>query len=584
MLSTASPATFRFGGGIDHSLNQTNALDTSFTGWQMPHMMDTRHQTAYPSRDYSSPEVQELIANAPTHLLAHNMHYMRQIRRLEQFEEEKCGWERERHTLEQNIAALTSRCQTYQEVNQNLTRAQEHLAISGSSSHFRSLASKPPALEHDNYPNIRFWTHKLYTKEKRRIAGETDGLATSKKKPGRKKFNSEGDALTEAATHPYLQNEDGSLVSPEQLGVMSQKARRIWIAFKKTGEAPATWGQISTDLHDYYVREMVSDPRYIFLRYCNDGEWKLLEWTRKSYSSWTLSNGLREKKSKKSSLDDPDLIKMTSNETTPFLPTEEMSPNSNEPPLFFTNPLNVGDDDIREKEPEPVSASTISTFDRSISRSPTPPSPLIHNGPSTTSSEHDHSNDLASRDERAPDEHAPDERAPAQPTPAAITEPASRNTIAAASLSVPPSLTQNPTSNLEGSAQSGEDLCAPGDTNTTQSTVSKKRSSEVLEASGAMSPSQIEATTSTSTTPASTVTITSAVAAKRRKISEDTLAVPSKAFSDRNYCMMEWCANNPGGKLYKFSEHWEALSTDGRKLFKKQADAARKFAKSASKN
>ncbi|KAM6491889.1 hypothetical protein JOM56_012527 [Amanita muscaria] len=317
---------------------------------------------------------------------------------------------------------------------------------------------------------------------------------------------------------------------------MSQKARRIWIALKKAAEAPATWGQISTDLHEYYVREM-----------CDDGEWKLLEWTRKSYSSWTLWNGHQEKKLKKPSLDDSDLIKMPSNETTPFLSVEEIPPTSNEPPLFFANPLSVGDDDVREKEPESVSASTIATGVNS-----------------TTSSEHDN---LASGDMRAPADAA-------QPTPPVVTPPASGNgTIAAASLSKP-----NPSSNLDGS---GEDLGAPGDKNVTQSTISKKRSSEVLEVSGTTS--QTEAGTLT-TTSASTVTITVTSAAKKHKISEDTLAVPSKAFSDRNYCMIDWCMKNAGGKLYKFSEHWESLSTDERKrtdvnnkLFKRQADAAQEL-------
>ncbi|KAM6494874.1 hypothetical protein JOM56_009497 [Amanita muscaria] len=614
MLNTAS-ATYRFGDpGIDLSLNQANNLDPGLAGWHMPRMMDTRHQTPYhPSQDYSSLEVQEIVANAPSHVVAQNMHYMRQNRRVKELEEEKHGWEEERKALQQNITALNSRCQTLQEVNQNLTRAQENLAT-GLSSHFRSLASKPPALEHANYPNVRFWTHKLYTREKRRIAGETDGLATSKKKPGRKKFNSDDDTpTTDSATHPYLQNEDGSLVSPEQLGVMSQKARRIWIAFKKEGEAPTTWGQISTDLHDYYVQEMVSDPKFLFLRYCDDGEWKLLEWTRKSYSSWTLSNGLREKKSKKlsESLDNPDLLQISSNESTPFLAIEEIPQTSIgfDPPaqLFFVNPLSVGNNDIRERESEPVmspgttTASSVTTLDTSIHGSSTAPSPLMHNRPSS---------DLASGVECTPDAAQAAQPAPlsviALATPAlenaATASPSASSSTPSEDVGIPNAATASPSAS---SSTPSEDVGVPGDgisqpaeeiaSNTSvsesvtgtvpapapiQSTVSKKRPSTDLEAQSGNSTSQTEAGTSTTT--ASTVTITSA--AKKRKISEDTLAVPNKAFSERNYCMIDWCAKNPGGKLFKFSEHWESLSTDKRKVFKKQADAARKLAKSASKN
>ncbi|KIL54971.1 hypothetical protein M378DRAFT_182359 [Amanita muscaria Koide BX008] len=465
--------------------------------------------------------------------------------------------------------------------------------------------------------------------EKRRIAGETDGLATSKKKPGRKKFNSDDDTpTTDSATHPYLQNEDGSLVSPEQLGVMSQKARRIWIAFKKEGEAPTTWGQISTDLHDYYVQEMVSDPKFLFLRYCDDGEWKLLEWTRKSYSSWTLSNGLREKKSKKlsESLDNPDLLQISSNESTPFLAVEEIPQTSIgfDPPaqLFFVNPLSetdrqfsVGNNDIHERESEPVmspgttTASSVTTLDTSIHGSSTAPSPLMHNRPSS---------DLASGVECAPDAAQAAQPAPLSvitlATPAlenaATASPSASSSTPSEDVGVPNAATASPSAS---SSTPSEDVGVPGDgisqpaeeiasSNTSvsesvtgtvpapapiQSTVSKKRPSTDLEAQSGNSTSQTEAGTSTTT--ASTVTITSA--AKKRKISEDTLAVPSKACSDRNYCMIDWCMRNAGGKLYKFSEHWESLSTDERKvrdslsgiqqrtdvnnkLFKRQADAA----------
>ena len=60
---------------------------------------------------------------------------------------------------------------------------------------------------------------------------------------------------------------------------------------------------------------MLNEPGLEFLCLCDDGQWKLKEWTQMSYSLWAKRNGIREARLKKEpgeddSLNNEDLIQM----------------------------------------------------------------------------------------------------------------------------------------------------------------------------------------------------------------------------------------------------------------------------------
>jgi hypothetical protein len=141
--------------------------------------------------------------------------------------------------------------------------------------------------------------------------GESDGDSSTlriKAKPGRPRKDLHEEYI-------YLENEDGSLVSREVIFRMSQKAHTIWETLDEHGLAPTAFDKISETAWEFYARSMLSDPEFFFLRLCDDGQWKLKEWSNSSYPSWYDNRGVRQKKVKNSNdsiLDDPNWIQLGS--------------------------------------------------------------------------------------------------------------------------------------------------------------------------------------------------------------------------------------------------------------------------------
>ncbi|KAH9082192.1 hypothetical protein EDB83DRAFT_622163 [Lactarius deliciosus] len=126
--------------------------------------------------------------------------------------------------------------------------------------------------------------------------GETDGdssTAGTKAKPGRQRQDSDEDSMSE---YFYLQNSDGTTVSKEVISRMSEKAQAVWEALDERGLAPTTFDNITEIAWDFYARIMLNDPEFFFLQLCDDGQWKLKEWSNSSYSSWYGNRGVRQKK------------------------------------------------------------------------------------------------------------------------------------------------------------------------------------------------------------------------------------------------------------------------------------------------
>lgn len=117
--------------------------------------------------------------------------------------------------------------------------------------------------------------------------GETDGNATSARSKGRRgRPRKSSDDNNKTKTHLYLENEDGSPVDEDQIVEMSRKARMLWTTLDEDGMAPQTFGQISMKAWEYFSRMMLADEAHDFLLLCDDGEWKLREWSTRSYPSW----------------------------------------------------------------------------------------------------------------------------------------------------------------------------------------------------------------------------------------------------------------------------------------------------------
>jgi hypothetical protein len=207
----------------------------------------------------------------------------------------------------------------------------------------KNLPDKPNAVEKPT--GVNYWYKKTYEETLNKQKKETDVLATQAKRRRGRPARSDKD---ENSSHPYLEAEDGTPVSKDLLRLLSQKARRAWSVLLEKRRAPAKWSSISTESYDYYIRTMLNDDALKFLLYCNDGEWKLAEWSKKSYSSWAMGAGIREagtsgrsvKKEKVDieTLDDPSLLKMSEG-------PDDVS-DINAAPNAITTPVNASQDEV----------------------------------------------------------------------------------------------------------------------------------------------------------------------------------------------------------------------------------------------
>ena len=186
-----------------------------------------------------------------------------------------------------------------------------------------SLANPPPnptLPEQNDHTSIHFWFKSLYKTEsiKRKKKGETDGQATSvriKKKAGRPRKSSTEEPEDHSA-HFYLEYDDGTPVSSEDISDLSQLARATWEDLHDVKLAPTTFCKMSRIAWDYFWRSMVSVPQFSFLLLCEGGQWKLRQWSIKSYPSWAANRGIRQVKPKTEVLDDAKLIQMDTDTET----------------------------------------------------------------------------------------------------------------------------------------------------------------------------------------------------------------------------------------------------------------------------
>jgi hypothetical protein len=175
--------------------------------------------------------------------------------------------------------------------------------------------------------------------------GQTDGDSSSTKvkaKPGRPPKKSSGE---DAHSQFYLENSDGTPISKAALLALSQKARAVWETLHTNKLAPVSWGRISSVAWDFYARTMLNQPGLEFLRLCDDGQWKLKEWSQRNYSGWAGNRGIRPRrvgknknKNKQESdaetdnedLSDPTLIRMDPDDSAAISDVDENNQHKSE--------------------------------------------------------------------------------------------------------------------------------------------------------------------------------------------------------------------------------------------------------------
>ena len=80
---------------------------------------------------------------------------------------------------------------------------------------------------------------------------------------------------------------------------MSRKIRSVWESLAKRGMAPPTFGRLSSEAWEFLARVVLPLPEFEFLLCCHDAQWKLKEWCKNNYSSWTHNRGMRPPPTKK---------------------------------------------------------------------------------------------------------------------------------------------------------------------------------------------------------------------------------------------------------------------------------------------
>ncbi|SJL09585.1 uncharacterized protein ARMOST_12965 [Armillaria ostoyae] len=150
------------------------------------------------------------------------------------------------------------------------------------------LPPKVPPLHEKDYPLIRFWRLKTYQAFLDEQKGETNGLATSKPKRGRpRKISDADDDDDTPSRHPYLEDEDGSPVSQEELWNISRFSKKCLKTLLKAELAPEKWGAIDDLAEDYFEIRMTNE--FKVFQTC-EGGWKLKTYITKMYPSWARHN------------------------------------------------------------------------------------------------------------------------------------------------------------------------------------------------------------------------------------------------------------------------------------------------------
>ncbi|KAG6835381.1 hypothetical protein H0H93_001988 [Arthromyces matolae] len=136
-----------------------------------------------------------------------------------------------------------------------------------------------PALDKEDYPDIKFWTAKLY-----RAAKKARQSITSL---GPAAMDPSGNVMTW-----YVETEDGDPVGVETVQNIRTLARTIWHELHLRDIAPATWAEAGLVAMNYFEHHMCR--RFPQLSY-GENNWKCHMIATDNYSSWRSKHHLSRK-------------------------------------------------------------------------------------------------------------------------------------------------------------------------------------------------------------------------------------------------------------------------------------------------
>lgn len=139
------------------------------------------------------------------------------------------------------------------------------------------------AYSRSKYPMIKYWTRQEWKEVESQQKGSSE--VAGSRGGGR---SSKGENVMTL----YVETEKGESVSGTTAAYIRDFARSIWRGFYERGVAPKTWGQVSKDVQDEYIREM--EGKWEELRYC-EHHWKANHIATNNYSQWFLSFDKKKK-------------------------------------------------------------------------------------------------------------------------------------------------------------------------------------------------------------------------------------------------------------------------------------------------
>ena len=193
---------------------------------------------------------------------------------------------------------------------------------------FSDVKPLPALRNKDDYPDVTIWSKKDYTRANAKSDKGASNGEQCEQIPKAKVGRPRNEEQPTGSANSFLQNSDGTRVNADQLKALSVTARVAWISLMERDWAPPSFCRISHEAWEFFASVVLNEAELDFLLLCDDGKWKLREWSKQNYSSWAGSVGLREKNigAKKGNataeekvavdaLDHPDLIRMkTDNE------------------------------------------------------------------------------------------------------------------------------------------------------------------------------------------------------------------------------------------------------------------------------
>ncbi|KAI9442576.1 hypothetical protein H4582DRAFT_2096493 [Lactarius indigo] len=568
-----------------------------------------------------------VIATASEQMLEQNGFYVRlQYNSMKQ-KEEIIALQESNSELKKEIELLKERNQTYREIiDGSITKdsdSQQTVSVqSKGNRRVFSLANPPPnpKLEaQEDHPEVQYWKERTFKDEAKRrrkqgTKGETDGDASmvlAKRRRGRPAAPAKSDSteLTDNGGHFYLEYHDGTLVSSDDIALLSRRARMIWMELGDVGLAPPTFGQITNIAWDFYWRSILAYPEFQFLLLCDDGMWKLRQWSTRSYSTWALNHGVREAKPKTAgALDNPELIQMDPigdedsdkvGNSEPPSPVMQPMPSPSATPS--TTPASVIADPFAPTtspsipntangtHPSPrlrpltphcadLQASPTNGDTRPTDNAPSPINSPSNNSPSDTALGQSPS---ASGNSRGPNPTTPD-LAPSPtlaPSPAPAPSPTPVDTNDAGSVD---ELSQPNTDGIRGNDVNPMPMLdaaatTPSDTERTTSALplqdvpADTSGTTPTTNTGPSNPRPEGAKTDSNKKRKSNDSVPPGVPTKKQK-SSDAPAIPTQANTIRNICMRHWNQLQPGGQgtTAHFDAYYKGLSDAEKEPFKKE--------------